>query len=115
MTENLELNTKVQETYGEKYLQVSPATNCLLERYIHVCSLSSLHSYHQKRISATKRHMVDHDQRLSVVLEAFSNALLDVFPQRRYHAMNLYFKVKVFFAEHLPGIIFDSIYLERTG
>ena len=24
MTENLELNTKVQETYGEKYLQVSP-------------------------------------------------------------------------------------------
>ena len=59
--------------------------------------------------------MVDNDQRLSVVLEAFSNALLDVFPQRRYHAMNLYFKVKVFVAEHLPGIIFDSIYLERTG
>ena len=56
----------------------------------------------------------DHDQRLSVVLEAFSNALLDVFPQRRYHAMNLYFKAKVFVAEHLPGIIYDAIYLERT-
>ena len=58
--------------------------------------------------------MVDHDQRLTVVLEAFSNALLDVFPQRRYHAMSIYFKIKVFIAEHLPGIIFDAIYLERT-
>ena len=56
---------------------------------------------------------MDHNQKLSVVLEAFSNALLDVFPQRRYQAMNLYFKVKVFVAEHLPGIIYDAIYLER--
>ena len=57
--------------------------------------------------------MADHGQRLTVVLEAFSNALLDVFPQRRYHAMNPYFKVNVFVAEHLPGIIFDAIYLRR--
>ena len=37
--ENLELNAKVQDTYGEKYLQVSPSTSL---RLVHFSILKAL-------------------------------------------------------------------------
>jgi hypothetical protein len=46
-------------------------------------------------------------------LQAYTDGLLDMFPQKRYQPMNLYFKVRVFIATHLPEIFYDSIYISH--
>ena len=45
------------------------------------------------------------------VIESYTNALLDVFPQVRYQPMGLFWKVRTFVYTHLPEAIFDWIYM----
>ena len=48
---------------------------------------------------------------ISPVINSYTDALLDVFPQKRYQPMDLYFKVRLFIATHLPEIFYDIIYV----
>ena len=45
------------------------------------------------------------------VIEAYTNALLDVFPQVRYQPMDLSNKVRNFVATHLPEAVYDALYV----
>jgi hypothetical protein len=45
------------------------------------------------------------------LFQAYTDGLLDVFPQKRYQPMNLYFKVRVFIATHLPEFFYDYLYV----
>ena len=46
------------------------------------------------------------------VIDAYINGLLDVFPQKRYYPMSLYWKVRLFVADHLPEVFYDKIYVD---
>ncbi|XP_068241451.1 D-beta-hydroxybutyrate dehydrogenase, mitochondrial-like [Palaemon carinicauda] len=49
---------------------------------------------------------------LSLVINAFTEGLLQRYPQERYNAMDLYFKVRLFIATHLPEFFYDNIYID---
>ena len=51
------------------------------------------------------------DSSTTTVIESYTNALLDVFPQVRYQPMGLFWKVRTFVYTHLPESIFDWIYM----
>jgi len=45
------------------------------------------------------------------VIDSYTDALLDVFPQARYQPMDTYFKIRCFIATHLPECIYDYLYI----
>ena len=47
---------------------------------------------------------------LDPVIEAYTNALLDVYTQVRYQPTELKFRMRFFIYTHLPEIFFDKIY-----
>merc|ERR1719361_542283 len=48
---------------------------------------------------------------ISPVINSYTDALLDVFPQDRYQPMDLYFKTRVWIAHHLPEIVYELLYI----
>eukprot|EP00095_Tigriopus_kingsejongensis_P002922 maker-scaffold336_size202805-snap-gene-1.52 protein:Tk02922 transcript:maker-scaffold336_size202805-snap-gene-1.52-mRNA-1 annotation:"unnamed protein product" len=46
----------------------------------------------------------------SEMIESYTNALLDAFPQNQYQPMDGYFKARSLVASHLPSVIYDWIY-----
>ena len=67
--------------------------------------------YFRERVEIMKGYMTTGEADQSPVLDAITNGLLDVFPQKRYQAMNMYWKVRTFIATHLPEIFYDWIYI----
>ena len=67
--------------------------------------------YFKERVEIMKGYMTTGEADQSPVINAITNALLDVFPQKRYQAMNMYWKVRTFIARHLPEIFYDMIYI----
>ena len=47
---------------------------------------------------------------LTPVLEAYTNALLDVWPAVRYQPMTAFWKIRAFVSTHLPESIFEWYY-----
>ena len=45
------------------------------------------------------------------VVETYTNALFDVFPQVRYQPMDLRSKIRNFINAHLPEVVYDRIYV----
>ena len=45
------------------------------------------------------------------VIDSYTDALLDAYPQARYQPMDLYFKVRSFVGTHLPEIVYELIYV----
>ncbi len=70
--------------------------------------------YFQQRVEIMRSYMNTGVTDLRPVIEAYTNALIDVFPQKRYQPMNLYFKVRCFIATHLPEIVYDKIYISNV-
>merc|ERR1719400_114340 len=48
---------------------------------------------------------------ISPVINSYTDALLDMFPQDRYQPMDLYFKTRVWIAHHLPEIVYELLYI----
>ena len=69
--------------------------------------------YFKERIEIMKGYMTTGEADQTPVLDAITNGLLDVFPQKRYQAMNMYWKIRTFIALHLPEIFYDMIYKWR--
>ena len=67
--------------------------------------------YFKERVEIMKGYMTTGEADQSPVTDAIMNGLLDVFPQKRYQAMNMYWKVRTFIALHLPEIFYDMIYI----
>ena len=67
--------------------------------------------YFKERVEIMKGYMTTGEADQSPVLDAITNGLLDVFPQKRYQAMNMYWKIRTFIATHLPEIFYDWIYI----
>ena len=57
--------------------------------------------YFKERVEIMKGYMTTGEADQSPVLDAITNGLLDVFPQKRYQAMNMYWKVRTFNATSL--------------
>ena len=49
-----------------------------------------------------------------IYFQAYTDGLLDVYPQKRYQPMNFYFKIRVFIATHLPEIFYDYLYIDKV-
>ena len=46
------------------------------------------------------------------VIESYTNALLDVFPQVRYQPTDMFWKTRTFVFTHLPEGIFEWLYIK---
>ena len=68
-------------------------------------------SYFDTKVSVMTGYMKGGISDISPVIDSYTDALLDVFPQKRYQPMDVYFKLRVFIATHLPEIFYDLIYV----
>lgn len=66
--------------------------------------------FFKSRIELMRGYTGSGSSDLSPVIEAYINALLDVFPQVRYQPMQMFFKVRSFVATHLPEFFFEWYY-----
>ena len=67
--------------------------------------------YFKERVEIMKGYMTTGEADQTPVLDAVTNGLIDVFPQKRYQAMNMYWKIRTFIALRLPEIFYDMIYI----
>ena len=68
-------------------------------------------SYMDQRLKAMDAYYADSVKSTQPVIEAYTNALLDVFPQKRYCPMDLFYRIRVFVATHLPEIFHDKLFI----
>ena len=68
-------------------------------------------SYFRNKVSNMDKYFHIGFKTVTPVIESYTNALLDVFPQVRYQPMGLFWKVRTFVYTHLPESIFDWIYM----
>ena len=71
--------------------------------------------YFNERVKIMKGYMSTGESDQSPVLDAITNGLIDVFPQKRYQAMDMYWVVRTFIATHLPEIFYDTIYISYVN
>lgn len=71
--------------------------------------------YGKERFEATVKLFTSYinagDSSVIPVLNAFTEGLVQRWPQARYTPMNLYFRIRVFVATHLPAIIYEKLYI----
>merc|ERR1712198_370600 len=63
-----------------------------------------------KKVSVMRSYMNNGCTDIMPVINSYTDALLDVFPQARYQPMDLYFKTRTFIATHFPEKIYEMIY-----
>merc|ERR1712172_470237 len=68
-------------------------------------------SYFDQKVAIMKSYMTGGITGISPVINSYTDALLDVFPQERYQPMDLYFKTRVFISHHLPEIVYQLLYI----
>jgi len=68
-------------------------------------------SYFDQKVAIMKSYMTGGITDISPVINSYTDALLDVFPQDRYQPMDLYFKTRVWIAHHLPEIVYELLYI----
>ena len=71
--------------------------------------------YFNERVKIMKGYMSTGESDQTPVLDAITNGLVDVFPQKRYQAMDMYWVVRTFIATHLPEIFYDTIYISYVN
>ncbi|XP_023329800.1 D-beta-hydroxybutyrate dehydrogenase, mitochondrial [Eurytemora carolleeae] len=64
-----------------------------------------------KKVDVMNSYMLNGCTDISPVIDSYTDALLDVFPQVRYQPMDLYFKTRCFIATHFPERIYQILYL----
>ena len=82
--------------------------------------------YFDKKVEVMRSYMNNGISDISPVINSYTDALLDVFPQvrqniacnlsshhlqARYQPMDLYFKVRVLVATHLPEYVYEKLYI----
>ncbi|KAK8744896.1 hypothetical protein OTU49_000672 [Cherax quadricarinatus] len=65
----------------------------------------------EARVNLMKKYAKIGYTDLSPVINAYTEALVQRFPQARYHPMDLYFRLRVFIATHLPEFFYEKIYV----
>ncbi len=119
------------EPFGVKVSMIEPGnflsgTNMLNEKAIKEASdqmwagmsdevrASYGEAYFRQRVEIMRGYMNTGLSDLSPVIGSYTDGLLDVFPQKRYNPMNVYFKVRTFVARHLPEVFYDTIYISHA-
>jgi len=64
-----------------------------------------------KKVAVMRSYMNNGCTDIMPVINSYTDALLDVFPQVRYQPMDLYFKIRCFVATHFPEKIYEILYL----
>ncbi|KAK8400502.1 hypothetical protein O3P69_003280 [Scylla paramamosain] len=65
----------------------------------------------EARVQLMKSYSNSGDTDVTPVLNAFTEGLVQRWPQVRYNPMNVYFRTRVFIATHLPECIYEKIYV----
>lgn len=64
------------------------------------------------RVDLMRQYAIGGLTDLSPVVNAYTEGLLQRFPQVRYNPMDLYFRTRLFIATHLPEYFYDNIYID---
>ena len=67
--------------------------------------------YFDKKVEVMRSYMNNGIPDISPVINSYTDALLDMFPQARYQPMDLYFKTRIFVATHFPEFVYEKIYI----
>lgn len=65
----------------------------------------------EARVNLMKSYASSGDTDLTPVINAFTEGLVQRWPQVRYTPMNLYFRTRLFIATHLPECVYEKIYV----
>jgi len=68
-------------------------------------------AYFDEKVEVMRSYMNNGIPDIMPVIDSYTDALLDMFPQKRYQPMDLYFKVRIFIATHVPEMVYDLIYI----
>ena len=85
-------------------------------------------AYFDKKVEVMRSYMNNGISDISPVINSYTDALLDIFPQvnkktpgfifntiknvkARYQPMDLYFKLRCFVATHFPEFVYEKMYL----
>lgn len=68
-------------------------------------------AYFDEKVEIMRSYMNNGITDIMPVINTYTDALLDMFPQARYQPMDLYFKVRCFVATHLPEAAYDYLYI----
>jgi len=71
-------------------------------------------SYFDEKVKIMTSYMINGIADITPVIEAYTDALLDAFPQARYQPMDMYFKIRCFVATHLPEIVYEYFYIGQA-
>jgi len=69
--------------------------------------------YFDSKVATMAGYMKGGIADISPVINSYTDALLDVYPQARYQPMNLKFKIQCFVATHLPEAVYEWCYIGR--
>jgi len=67
--------------------------------------------YFNQKVEIMRSYMNNGIPDIMPVINTYTDALLDMFPQARYQPMDNYFKVRCFIATHMPEMIYDYLYI----
>ena len=68
--------------------------------------------YFNQKVALMDTYLGSGSKTLKPVIESYTNALLDVFPQVRYQPMSAFWKFRTFIFTHLPESIFEYRYIK---
>jgi len=71
--------------------------------------------YFDKKVEIMRGYMNGGVTDISPVIDSYTDALLDMFPQARYQPMDLYFKVRCFIATHFPEEVYERLYIGHAA
>jgi len=71
--------------------------------------------YFDEKVKIMRGYMNGGITDISPVIDTYTDALLDSFPQARYQPMDLYFKVRCFIATHLPEAVYEMLYIGHAA
>jgi len=67
--------------------------------------------YFNQKVEIMRSYMNNGITDIMPVINTYTDALLDMFPQARYQPMDTYFKVRCFVATHMPEVVYDYLYI----
>lgn len=67
--------------------------------------------YFNQKVEIMRGYMNNGIPDIMPVINTYTDALLDAFPQDRYQPMDNYFKVRCFIATHMPEVVYDYLYI----
>lgn len=67
--------------------------------------------YFNQKVEIMRSYMNNGIPDIMPVINTYTDALLDAFPQARYQPMDNYFKVRCFIATHMPEAVYDYLYI----